>query len=332
MLYYSRMNKRKIVFRTDGNDKIGLGHIVRCCALADMLKGEFDNYFYIRNPTQEIIEEVQKYCISVYAINEDLSFPEESNDWIKPLKGDEIVILDGYNFGTDYQLLIRERGCRLVCIDDIYAYHFVCDILINHAGGAQAKEYSTEPYTKILLGFKYALLREPFLNKSDIPENTAGPEELLICFGGADPENCTVATLERIIDIYNGKINIVIGSAYQHVTELNNFIKKYHNREISLYRNIDASQLATVMKRSLFAICSPSTISIEYLSIGDGTLYLKVIADNQKKIFEFLTNQSLAFPLEDFISGKKNTRDRQWTEHFFDGLQKQRYLEVFNNI
>jgi hypothetical protein len=86
------------------------------------------------------------------------------------------------------------------------------------------------------------------------------------------------------------------------------------------------------MKRSLFAICSPSTVSIEYLSIGNGTLYLKVIADNQKKIFEFLTNQSLAFPLEDFIARKKNTQDRQLKDHFFDGLQKQRYLEAFNNI
>lgn len=326
------MNKQKVIFRTDGNDKIGLGHIVRCCALADMLKGKFDSYFYIRNPAPEIREEVRKYCISVYAINENLSFPEEFDDWIKTLKGDEIVILDGYNFGTDYQLSIKKRGCKLVCIDDIYAYHFVCDILINHAGGAQAKDYSTAPYTKILLGFKYALLRAPFLDRSDAPENTVGPEELLICFGGADPENCTVTTLEEIIGIYHGKINIIIGSAYKHIAELNNFIKKYHDREIGLYRNITASELAAVMKRSLLAICSPSTVSIEYLSIANGTLYLKVIADNQKKIFEFLTGESLAFPLEDLISGKKNDQNHQLKNYFFDGLQKQRYLELFNNL
>ena len=62
------MSKRKAVFRTDGNDKIGLGHIVRCCALADMLKGEFDNYFYVRSPSREIIKEIQQYGISVNEI------------------------------------------------------------------------------------------------------------------------------------------------------------------------------------------------------------------------------------------------------------------------
>lgn len=326
------MNKRKVIFRTDGNDKIGLGHIVRCCALADMLKGEFDPYFYIRDPTPEIIGEVQKSCISVYSISEDLSYEEESDDWIKTLKGDEIVVLDGYHFGTGYQLLIKAKGCKLVCIGGIYSYHFVCDILIDHAGGTLAEEYSTEPYTKLLLGFKYALLREPFLNKQDIPENMAGPEELLICFGGADPENCTVRTLERIIGGFNGKINIIIGSAYRHLAELNDFLKKYNNREIGLYRNINASEMAAVMKRSLLAICSASTISIEYLSIANGTLYLKVIADNQKKIFEFLTKESLAFPLEDFIAGRKNDQNHHLKNYFFDGLQQQRYLEAFNKL
>ena len=326
------MKKQKVVFRTDGNDKIGLGHIVRCCALADMLKGEFDAYFYLKNPTPEIIGEVQKYCISVHSISEDLSYLEESDDWIKTLRGDEIVVLDGYHFETDYQLLIKARGCRLVCIDGIHAYHFVCDILIDHAGGALAEEYSTEPYTKLLLGFKYALLRKPFLDSSEIPENTAGPEELLICFGGADPDNCTVETLERIIGIYHGKINIIIGSAYRHLAELNDFIKNHANREIRLYRNIDASGMATVMKRSLLAICSPSTISMEYLSVVDGTLYLKMIADNQKDIFDFLTKESLAFPLEDFLAGRKNTQNHQLKSYLFDGLQRQRYLEIFNNL
>lgn len=326
------MSKQKIIFRTDGNGTIGLGHISRCCALADMLKEKFDNYFFIRDPTQEMIGEVQKHCISIHAITEGLSFPEESGDWIKSLKGDEIVILDGYNFETGYQLSIKERGCRLVCIDDIYAYHFVSDILINHAGGAKAYEYSTAPYTKKLLGFKYALLREPFLDRSGLAVNAVGSAELLICFGGADQGNNTLKTLERISGVYNGKINIVIGSAYRHITELENFIKKYNDREIGIYRNIDASELATIMKRSLFAICSPSTISIEYLSITNGTLYLEVIADNQKKMFEFLINEFLAFPLEHLISGRRADQNHPLRNYLFDGLQKQRYLEIFNNI
>lgn len=33
--------KKKVYFRADGDNKTGLGHVVRSCALAAMLKDEF---------------------------------------------------------------------------------------------------------------------------------------------------------------------------------------------------------------------------------------------------------------------------------------------------
>src|SRR5215472_8000900 len=127
------MQKRKVIFRVDGNGKIGLGHISRCCALADMLKGDFEVYFYTRATSEPILEGVKKYCVGVFILNDAISYEEEAVQWIKPLKGDEIVVLDGYDFITYYQQKIKDKGSKLVCIDDIHACHFVADALINHA-------------------------------------------------------------------------------------------------------------------------------------------------------------------------------------------------------
>src|SRR6266496_4037655 len=127
--------RKKVIIRADGNSSIGLGHVVRCCALADVLKDNFDCYFYIRKPSQSIVEEIKQYCISVFEMDETISYEQEAVTWSKELQGNEIVVLDGYNFDTTYQQKIKSKGCKLVCIDDIYAYYFVADAVINHAPG-----------------------------------------------------------------------------------------------------------------------------------------------------------------------------------------------------
>ena len=48
-----------------------------------------------------------------------------SADFLSHLQGDEIVVLDNYFFTTDYQRAIKQKGCRLVCIDDMHDKHYV---------------------------------------------------------------------------------------------------------------------------------------------------------------------------------------------------------------
>ena len=48
-------------------------------------------------------------------------------------RGRATVVLDGYHFRLGYQQVIKEAGYALVCIDDIHAYPFIADLIINHA-------------------------------------------------------------------------------------------------------------------------------------------------------------------------------------------------------
>src|SRR4051794_21302991 len=106
-------DKRKIIFRVDGNSSIGLGHIVRCCALADMLKDNFDCYFHVRKTSKEIIADIRKYCTSVSELNDQVSYEKEAVIWSRTLNREEIVVLDGYQFNTQYQSEIKSKGCQL---------------------------------------------------------------------------------------------------------------------------------------------------------------------------------------------------------------------------
>ncbi len=326
--------KTKIYFRADGHAKMGLGHIIRSLALADMLRDEFDCHFIIRAPLPTIREQILNVCNSIIELYQTENNDIEAHDISeKYLTGNEIVVLDGYHFRTSYQQIIKNKGCKLVCIDDIHAYHFVADIVINHAGGISKEDYSAESYTEFYLGLKYALLRKPFreaaqnklsLNKR---ENT-----IFVCLGGADPNNDTMEILkkcEQLKDIES--CYVVLGGAYSHREKLDSFLEKT-TLNITLLSNLDATEMVTYMKRCKKAITPPSSISYEYLCVG-GELYLKVIADNQLNINKYFLDAGLAFSYNDYPLFEKEDKVKEAIKIqnlLLDGQSNKRFLKIFS--
>ncbi|MBO9153290.1 UDP-2,4-diacetamido-2,4,6-trideoxy-beta-L-altropyranose hydrolase [Chitinophaga sp. GCM10012297] len=319
----------KILFRCDGGPQIGLGHVIRNCALAQMLRGEFDCRFYIRNPSKALWKYVEDAGFPVMELPET-DFETEAKDWAEQLDGNEILVLDGYSFNTRYQQLLKTKGNKLVCIDDIHAYHFVADVVINHAGGLTVQDYSLEPLTRAYLGTAYALLRPSFLQPNG---NTAREDAILVSMGGADPKNDTMAVLEllRRKGIAK-KCFVVTGSAYLHRDALETYIRK-HRLDAEVLQNLDEAAMAALMRKCRYAVCPPSTVSYEYLSLR-GELYLRQIADNQKDIYRFFTGEKLAFPLEDiFVEDAETlTQSALQQERFFDGKSPRRLLKLFRQL
>ena len=118
---------KKIYFRADASATIGYGHFIRTLALADMLKDDFDCTFFTCHPTSYQVSEMEKVCPFV-TLQEEAHYDE----FLSSLQGDEIVVLDNYFFTTDYQRAIKQKGCRLVCVDDMHDKHYVADVVINH--------------------------------------------------------------------------------------------------------------------------------------------------------------------------------------------------------
>jgi len=72
----------------------------------------------------------------------------------------------------------------------------------------------------------------------------------VICLGGADPNNDLLKLLSKIENLnIDNTLQIVIGSAYQHITilknQLNNSALKY-----KLHQNLNADQMADLMRFS----------------------------------------------------------------------------------
>lgn len=249
------MTKRKIYFRADASATIGYGHFIRTLALADMLKDDFDCTFFTTSPSAYQIEEMGKVC-SYIALTEETKF----EDFINLLSGDEIVVLDNYFFTTGYQIQIKEKGCKLVCVDDLHNRHFVSDAVLNPAL-LLTSEYDVEPYTKLCLGLEYALLRKPFIKQGKNVEKVFG--RWLIAFGGSDFDNMT----EKYLSFLQGdsrvkEITVIVGDAYKYYDNLKNYTKA------SIYKNLTAEEMSIKMRQAEYAVLPSSTISIEALACG----------------------------------------------------------------
>ena len=268
--------KSKIYIRADGNSEIGLGHVIRSLALAEMLKEEFRCTFATRFLTDYINREARKVCDEVIKLPES---EEHFDAFLAILSGDEIVVLDNYFFTTMYQQKIKDKGCKLVCIDDIHDTHFMADVVINHSSSVLKSDYSVESYTTLCLGLNYALLRPAFFNTLQTQKLQKDSKTFFVCFGGSDFCDLTQQTLEVLLK-YHYTVYAVIGDSNRNRDKL---LSKYsHNNNVVLLHDLPAKEMAEVMQKSDMAIVPASSVLLEVWATKTPAI-TGYFVDNQKE-------------------------------------------------
>jgi UDP-2,4-diacetamido-2,4,6-trideoxy-beta-L-altropyranose hydrolase len=320
-----------IYLRADGSAKIGLGHVHRLLALADILNQTFNCTFVIRNPLPGVKKLIYDSCQNIIEIQENEGTDQEIERLQQILSGKDIIVLDGYGFNTAYQRSLLLKGSKLVCIDDIHSYHFVSDLVINPSGGISSTLYSLEPYTKLVTGPAYALLKRPFRHAAQTRGQPGPDGSLFVCMGGADPDNNTLSILKLCLEHCFEKYIVILGEAYLHRDRLREYVSQV-NQQIQILDDVAADKMVELMKMSSVAVCSASGIAYEYLAVG-GELYIQQTADNQGLLYEYLITEGLAFPFSEFRTSKERVaRSRVHQLNIFDGESGIRLLKLFNRL
>ena len=335
------MKKRKLLFRADGNNEIGLGHVIRTLALVEMLNEDFECVFIIRKPSEVLSNLINKSCYSLISIPDFQTYKDEAI-WISEniISSDSILVLDGYYFDTEYQKILKKTNCFLACIDDIHSYHFVSDIVINYAPGVTKKQYSAESYTKLFLGEKYVLLRKQFLSKSIKKTSLLKENNVFVCFGGADYYNITLKVIKAVENLQNIlNINVVLGNSFIYKKEIEEYKLKRKINNLHVYINLNADEMYDLMNSCTLAVCPASSVAFECLALN-----LKLItgytADNQKEFYDYLvlkgiigigsfknaTIKHISVMINELFPLKKIDLN------LFDGKSPERILKIFNQL
>lgn len=329
------MNSR-VYIRVDGGYEIGLGHLVRCTALAQILMDEFDITFVCNKIPERIKTELAENNFQLLIIKNEESFK-------KILKPNDVVALDGYNFDTEYQKQIKAKGTKLVCIDNPRDIDSYADLLINTSPGAKQSDYKAQHYTKFALGIEYALLRPVFLQQTNKKHVIKKMETVLICFGGSDNKNLTEITLKIVLGYKKfRKIILITGSEYIYFDSLKPLIND--DKRIEYYHAIDANRMFSLMIDADLAIVPASTILLELFAVGVPTITGYYI-ENQKEGSYELSRAGLAIncgnmllnynenlcAILDNISIEEGSQMVQ-KQKAINWIGKESYLKIFQEI
>ncbi|GAA0782635.1 UDP-2,4-diacetamido-2,4,6-trideoxy-beta-L-altropyranose hydrolase [Hathewaya limosa] len=277
----------EILFRADGGEGIGLGHIMRTLVLAkELLKHH--KIKYICNNADKYskgIEKIKSEGIEVISID-----CKDELKQIKDISG-QFIVVDKYGIDKGYLSSLKEKFNVIYFDDNNELDFYPVDMIINQNIYAKQLKYNTLKETKLLLGKNYTMLREEFRNNNPISINKE-VKDVLITLGGSDDFNITENILKQLKN-FNFNLHIVIGPAFKYKDSL----KKYQQKNIRLYENVNISNL---MKKADLVISSCGSTLYELSFLGIPTIGV-IVADNQKASGEYM-NKTKSIILSDIYT------------------------------
>jgi UDP-2,4-diacetamido-2,4,6-trideoxy-beta-L-altropyranose hydrolase len=295
--------KPAVFLRCDGGTDIGMGHVVRCIALAHMLRNHFDITFILQETDETSYNWLVKNGFSYTTISRSSDEESAATRLMQvlsnlPAEG-SIIVLDGYHFRTHHQHLLKEKGYRVVAIDDLHAWHHEADAVLNHAPGITGSLYQASPSTRFLLGADYALLRPSLLEATKHLRTIQPPKQFLISMGAADVHNFTQFFTEIIQDEFpEAVLHLLVSSLNPNLSKLQALSDSATNQVI-IHLNLSTEELTDRLLHTDVVICPASTISMEACAAGC-TLFSGYTAANQLGILSGLTKAGACFSFDSF--------------------------------
>lgn len=296
------LNKKKILIRLEGYPKIGLGHIYRGLQLAENLM-EHDVLFVISQKSELGIEKLQQSHYPYKVITSEDDFFALINEYHA-----DIVINDILNTDTSYMDRLSQTGVRIINFEDLGEGRHLADAVIN------ALYEGNEADANIFWGDKYYLIRNEFLLESpkDFQEEA---KEILVIFGGTDPNNLTHKTVQALLQISkNTEIHstVILGMGYDQVNTIRQLIA---GREEQFDIIQDVKFMPEYMRKADIAISSQGRTMLELAAMQVPTI---LMAQNSREVrhnFGNLSNGFLNLGLGSSIDPETIRETVQWLLH-----------------
>ncbi len=293
--------KNTLITRADASVNIGTGHVMRCLALAHAWRNVGGEAIFAVASNAPVIEsQLSAEGFDVERISADPGSDEDAmlTCDLALSQSASFIVVDGYHFSSMYQASIKNAGQGLLFVDDYgHAGRYCADLILNQNIYASEDIYSKrEPYTRLLLGSPYVLLRSEFWPcRSWHREISEAAHKVLITLGGSDPDNVTLKTIDSLkqLEIERLEVTVVVGGSNYHYDEIKSALE---NSKVPFQLVQNTSNMPEVMDWADMAISSGGTTSWELAFMGVPTLII-VLADNQVQVAEKLAKAGIAVNL-----------------------------------
>lgn len=306
--------------RCDANAQIGLGHFMRCFALAEhMHQKGYQAFFFMLNPHEFCINKVLEIDAEILALDEKhLTFNSgtyQHSGWLphsevsdanqclfqmellatdigsKP----EFIVVDHYAIGAPWERMLS-TAARIIAFDDLNDRKHECHILVDQTYGKSSESYSglIGKEANLLVGLQFAILRKEFVReRRSLIRKFNGIKTILITLGGVDKRNYTAVIIDCVLN-YQAKvlaefnIVVVVSSLNPNIQMLKEYQVTYENIEVL----VNPQDIAQLMTSSDFCFGAVGSTTWERFALSLPSA-LCVMAENQVLASKILEKESL---------------------------------------
>jgi UDP-2,4-diacetamido-2,4,6-trideoxy-beta-L-altropyranose hydrolase len=280
--------------RADANRKIGLGHLMRCLALAQAWRdlGGLVT-FVMAEPVPALAPRFEAEHIRTIVHGEEPGSEADLRATVEAVRreGATRVVLDGYHFTSAFQQALRAAGAAVMTVDDNGEVgEYVSEWVFNQNLHAHESLYPRRAaYTQLLLGAPHVLLRRDFVARGR-GERSIAPvaKRVVVTLGGGDHDNVTEQIVLALDSIDPARtplaLRVIVGAANPHFDRLQDVVARLRH-PTELLRNVD--DMRALMLWADFAVTGGGSTCWEacFLGLPFATV---VVADNQRAIAEKL--------------------------------------------
>ena len=293
-----------LLVRADASSDIGVGHVMRCLALAQAWLDRGGRVvFVVESCPEGIARRLMVNRIGVERLGERAGSEADAHRTAALARdvGARWIVVDGYGFGPDYQEALSQGDHRTLVLDDHgYLRRYIADAILNQNIHANECLYPDAPDdTELLLGTSYALLRREFsgtprgeLRRADGQDARA--QRVLVTLGGGDPDNATSIVLDGLQRIDHPlDVDVMVGAANPHMEVLQKLALASPHR---IRLQINVANVRPFMERADVAVSAGGSTCWELCYLGVPILAVS-IADNQRPIAAGLSAAGAALDL-----------------------------------
>lgn len=275
-----------VVIRADGNKELGLGHVMRCAAIAEAIvaKGDCVLFAVSDEASKEAVERLGFNCAVLSGSYR--RFSERDAELLADLASRlsaSHVLVDSYAVGYAFFNRLKQLEISCTYIDDAYSFEhgfsfeprcWRVSSVVNYGFGFELESYKKAfkgTNTSLFIGPRYAPVRSDFRNVEYMVQKDV--KRVLLTSGATNPS----CTLERMVEscgqyLPNAHLTIVVGA----LAEFDG--ARVKNSHYDIVRN--ARNMSMLMSKSDIAVSAAGSTLYELSCVGVPMIAVPV-ADNQ---------------------------------------------------
>ena len=262
--------RKQVVFRTDASKNLGMGHVYRTLAVAQELARH--ELVIVLSKDQQLGQQFfAEYPFRVELVNND-------DDFVKFVESNhtDLVILDRLNNGREIVEALKKTA-KVVTFEDLGDGAAIADLLISDL--YLNPDVSAEQQ---LAGVENAILAPTFESLPRRATIEPSVENILLLFGGTDPSNLAVKSLDALQAIgFDGTVTVVRGIGADDID-----FSKY-SLKLNPLKNV--KNMPAVMVQADLALSSAGRTITELACLGVPTICM---AQNAKELTHAHTTEA----------------------------------------